>query len=479
MRRVRNIRARNRTLAGLVVFAVLLLGCPTNAQAQTSTQQVSPSFHGPAAGTWITNHYDRRYQFTCRTTQSTDRTWALWTWDDVGAGESSIAVYIPPHEATAAVTYVLTVPDTDRSSDQRIRIDVNQSEHRDRWVTLHRLRHGAGRIQLRLGDANTSAGGPLDWCWWGGHHSIGAADARLASAAREIVWVSSGDSYSSGTEGEGDCRRTDTSYGPTARGILQDRGWHIPWHRFEACSGAVAGAYGEDEGYWDSEDRTEYSEIDDDRPGSVYHDDVDVLTMSFGGNDIGFSHIVSRCAFWRSCIGLEQELETRIEELGEAMTDFYVSAIRDRLSSRGRLYLIGYPSLFASSSEWRSWLCETIDKKEGDMLVRAAAKLNEALKAAVDRANNQVAGTRAHYLDLLTLYRTGRLDGSDYDGAADGRHELCATPSDDKEIRRTQRWMNGAVWSRRAPMSFHPNAYGHAATAEALADLIANTFSAD
>lgn len=576
MAKVRTGRFRTIFLAGVAV-AVLSLSLPAVAGAQTSTRQVSPTFHGPQADTWFVNDYVSRYRYTCRTNRSEDQTWALWTWTNVQSGNSSIEVYIPPEEATANVTYILTVP------GQRIRIPVTQADHSGNWVTIHRGPHAAGQIQLRLGDANTTASGDYDWCRWGGHHSIGAADARLISDpggavparvtnigfrqsewgpllhwkplagvqsyhidAREspvdksyvrrdigctvefgecgylfledrippqdfreakqfrvratnesgngpwsswieveaypqqVVWVSSGDSYSSGTEGLPDCRRTNTSYGPTARNIL-DRNWDIPLHRFEACFGTVAGVYGEDQGIWSGADTTEYQEIDDDRESSVFHDEVGVLVMSFGGNDIGFSDVLKGCVFL-GCRVSDAELKMRVQELGDAMTDFYVRIMRNRLSTRGRLYVVGYPSIAAPPDEWASgpFGCNFLSRSDGTILERMARELNDALKRAVEQANSQFSGTRAYYLDTLTLYRTGRLNGRDYDGEANGKHELCGTPPAEKELRENHRWMNGLVlrglWRTWASQSFHPNEHGHSATARALADLIADTF---
>lgn len=167
-------------LTVLTAVAVLSFGLPTIASAQQITREVSPTFHGPASGTWFVNHYDSRYRYTCRTHLSDDETWALWTWNNVEAGDSRIEVYIPREEATANVTYILTMP----SAGER-RITVNQAAHKGQWHTLHQASHAAGRIQLRLGDANTSSSGPNNWCAWGGHHSIGAAEARLTTTVQD------------------------------------------------------------------------------------------------------------------------------------------------------------------------------------------------------------------------------------------------------------------------------------------------------
>ena len=304
-----------------------------------------------------------------------------------------------------------------------------------------------------------------------------------------IVWVSSGDSYSAGTEAQSECRRTLSSYGPTAVRILRRDGWNI-LENFEACFGAVAGVYGEEEGIWDSSDTTEYSEIIADKRQRVFTERVDVMVMTFGGNDIGYDDILEGCVKLPICLLSEDKLNRRVRGLGAAMKDFYADIVTTRLSARGKLYVIGYPSLFAPTAEWGGIAlpfgktlnlpCNFVIHRDGAMLKRAAKLLNDELKEAVSIANMQVRGTRIYYLDTLTLYRTGKLRGIDYDGEANGKHELCGTPPDDNELRQTHRWMNGVVargaWTTWDTESFHPNQFGHMATAKALSDLIIATF---
>ena len=129
-----------------------------------------------------------------------------------------------------------------------------------------------------------------------------------------LKWHSSGDSYSSGTGAEPyyddsfGCKRSDKAYGHVASGLLRERGWRIgsDWgdeeitHSgigFSACSGHHVEEFF-------------FTHFHD----GVYHDSlsigraVDVMTMSMGGNDIGFDTLleeIADCALpsWRILFG--------------------------------------------------------------------------------------------------------------------------------------------------------------------------------
>ena len=116
--------------------------------------------------------------------------------------------------------------------------------------------------------------------------------------------------------------------------------------------------------------------------------EVDVLVMSFGGNDIGFADVLGDCVIvptdWRDppgcgvsveelkgridallnptkndCSGLRYRLESddRYEcslEIGGrrgSIIDFYQDLVERRLTERGKLYVVGFPQLFAPVNE--------------------------------------------------------------------------------------------------------------------------------
>ena len=323
-----------------------------------------------------------------------------------------------------------------------------------------------------------------------------------------ISWQSAGDSYSSGTgipNTTGACWHSSDAYGPAAARIVRARGWRIDSETFTACHGhLVEDFFNERQGSGD---------------GSLWDwgrrqggpERVDVLTMSFGGNDIGFGDVMRDCVVgpdnvvegliaalplgltflsWLSgCDVPEDELKSRIDALLDpprrnctgtrvertdsydcdldigsrrgSIIDLYYDIVQDRLTENGHLYVIGYPQLFAPIHEGRWYqkgYCAGVIRTDVEELNRVARYFDQKLQDAVHRAN-EVLGDRVRYLSLRHLYRAGK-------------HELCGTNED---------WINGITFSKfqqsRNPLnqfreSFHPNYHGHHNTATKLAELI-------
>ena len=289
-----------------------------------------------------------------------------------------------------------------------------------------------------------------------------------------VSWLSTGDSYSSG-EGvfgnEGACAQSESAWGPAAAGLT---GWEVTPKGFTACTGHLVEDFfnpREDGG----QSLYEWGVIKQGVP-----ERVDVMTMSFGGNDIGFPDVMAECLLPDSWIGLapvvlgcevsELEIQQRIDALMEptlnigstvgigSYVDFLVKVARDHLTPRGRLVLAGYPQLFAPTAEWPVWsyvqcFGTGITRGDADKLGRLAVYFDAKLKSAVSQANQQLGTDRIIYLSTRDLYR-------------DGSHELCGTGAD---------WLNGITTTRgegstfRWQGSFHPNVNGHANTGQAAA----------
>ena len=339
----------------------------------------------------------------------------------------------------------------------------------------------------------------------------------LVDRYESISWQSAGDSYSSGqglSERHGPCARSRLAYGPEAVRELRARGWDIGPVTFTACSGSVTEQYFNS---WSTPWGPSVPETiaicggntlcllalprGTHTIGSQWRqgldqggpERVDIIVMSFGGNDVGFEGVITECVILvlpPGCVISEQEVKSRIDNLVDppaaclgpryelsgspryecdldlgtsrgSIVDFYESIVTDRLTSRGKLFVVGYPRLFAPVDEWprvAKRVCQWILRGDTEQLGRSAEYLDEKLRDAVDMANSRLgAADRIHYLDLLSFYR-------------DNKAELCGTNHD---------WLDGL----RAPpdttcCSFHPNATGHYKTATKLADLIAQEWPA-
>jgi len=147
-----------------------------------------------------------------------------------------------------------------------------------------------------------------------------------------------------------------------------------------------------------------------------------------------------------------------------SIIDFYFDIVTKRLTENGRLYIVGYPRLFAPVEQWPAWAkiaCQGVTRGDTEKLDRLSEHLNLKLREAVDRANWALGGSRVLYTDRLALYK-------------DGNHELCGTNDD---------WLNGIAFDRgdglglRQETGFHPNAGGHLAVADELISQVTATFT--
>lgn len=309
----------------------------------------------------------------------------------------------------------------------------------------------------------------------------------LGSARRppigSVRWLSTGDSYSSGEGiagtgvGNDRCAQSDEAFGPLAADVLRfSRRWSIQPEAFTACTGAVVTDFyrGRGRSLWDwTKDQVQGSEAD-----------FRVITMSFGGNDIGFADVVRDCVAlpddWGDLLDdgvLGDRCDRDLDEISDAIraladegrfepigpgnsparnqtgsiSDFFELVASNHLTRDGVLTVVGYPRLFTPSEDWGAWRgdrCELIDSEDADHLGELAEELDDVLEEAVEQADPQAGQIR--YISRVELFDDG------------GRsHSLCT---------RLSEWLNGvtlgiADGSGRMEHSFHPNELGHRATA--------------
>jgi lysophospholipase L1-like esterase len=225
-----------------------------------------------------------------------------------------------------------------------------------------------------------------------------------ASAATGIRYVALGDSYSSGTgtgqydSASGSCNRSSLAY-PS----LWSSAHRVAAFSFVACSGATT----------DDVLRTQVSALTA---------STTLVTVSVGGNDVGFGDVVTTCTIGgdQDCANAVQKAETAVRNTLPAKLNRTYAAIRHAAPS-AKVVVIGYPRLFATGICWLS-----------------AAK-RTTLNSAADLLATTISGraAAAHF-----TFVDGR--------AAFAGHGICAgTP-----------WINGVTWP--VSDSYHPNRAGHA-----------------
>lgn len=233
--------------------------------------------------------------------------------------------------------------------------------------------------------------------------------APAVATAQPGGYVALGDSYSSGL-GTGSyslgsaCKRGTLAYPYLYSGTATG---------FVACSG---------------------SDVDDVRatqlPATA---GAQLVTMTVGGNDIGFSDVVTRCTAFTSNATCTNAVNAAVARIPAMRADL-VALLREirANASNATIVLLGYPHLYATGST-----CGFGQPNQAKRVAmfNGGQLLNDALKGAV--ADTGDAGTR--WVDVR---------------AAFAGHDICASSS--------QRWINGLVLFNPAE-SYHPNRAGHSA----------------
>ncbi len=289
----------------------------------------------------------------------------------------------------------------------------------------------------------------------------GLAPASPHTGPVSLRWLAVGDSYSSGeglTDVEGRCAMSPSAYGPLVSSASA-RDWSVDHFVFAACTGAVTAD-------WDTQ-------LDDWKGhGLGGGEGPNLITATFGGNDIGFADTLLDCIgfddgvellenpseidfesatealFGRGCDISEEEVQSRIDKLRATLESLYES-MSDVVGPDGAVFVLGYPAPVADPRQWEGGRCDGISRRDGEMLLRAASRLNEVIRQATEiRANVWFVGVAEDFEGH------GRCSGDEWIfGLAD------SLDTDNK--------VAGVPLAETA-RPFHPNEAGHRAIAAAL-----------
>jgi len=231
-----------------------------------------------------------------------------------------------------------------------------------------------------------------------------SATAVQAQSGR-VDYVALGDSYSSGT-GAGDyfdqeCLRSDLAYPRLlANGIGADL-------TFAACSGATG------------------SDLLLEQLTSL-DEGTDLVTVTIGGNDIGWAEAVKACITpFARCLDDIEAAEERIRTELPGLLDGVYGAISDR-APEASVYVLGYPKLFNELDE-----CDAF----GQTSLSEQRRMNQAADLLADTIAGAAYSHGFTYVDVREAF---------------AHHAVC----DDVAY----------VHGLRHPFveSYHPNALGHA-----------------
>jgi lysophospholipase L1-like esterase len=243
---------------------------------------------------------------------------------------------------------------------------------------------------------------------------LGLTLAGTASAAAQPGYVALGDSYASGvgtrTYFDTTCDRSVYAYSELLASRL---GLAL---NFQACSGAKT------------------ADVLNKQVGAL-STSTKYVTISVGGNDIGFSGVIEKCALpFYNCTSDIDKAEALITSTLPGALDNVYTQIHNR-APNAKVVVVGYPHLF--------------NGEECNLLARLSPTEQGQLNAGADQLDNAIkARAVAHGFTF-----------SDVRSAFTG-HAVC----DNVE------WLNGL--SNPTTESYHPNRDGHVAFANLLQPLL-------
>ena len=295
-------------------------------------------------------------------------------------------------------------------------------------------------------------------------------------------WLALGDSYSAGVGGapapsddrpaNAACRtHVAASYAGQAEAKAEAAGHQIVF-QFAACMDATtADILRQSQGGTDQQAQVDY--VNAIKP--------DIVTMTIGGNDIGFPTIARKCVLSNvipllGCPVDSDKMTLADRRKGERkswdglydrLVDTYV-ATRKAQPASGHLYVLSYPVPFAKNTDWDLLSlarddCFGFSSKQTRLANAMSVRLGDTIYKAAQEANRKVGNV--HFVDWRPEVTTESLNGRKQRVAYDSAG-LCSRK------KAADRTMNGLlllpVGGYDVHDSFHPTRKGYAKGAKRL-----------
>lgn len=307
---------------------------------------------------------------------------------------------------------------------------------------------------------------------------------------RPISWLAAGDSYSSG-EGL-----------PHNDGSQCQRATGVPPATSEAYS-EVAAPLARSEGYQFSNGSPDMVACSGATTSDLFPDQVpslsrwDLITFTFGGDDVHFSSVIEQCLHLDSSVvdalnWLEpvaswlddaipgcpsnSSLRASVAAFAPVYRSFLLSVANHAVTPGGNIVVLGYPELIEAPKFWPTFnqalgLCEGVTEGEANELRGLAGDLNATIGEAVAQIDEEPATKRnavhVTFLDVNTGQPSSPSQISDgdpnlFEPNVGPRHNLCAA----------KEWLNGITHIDHGLGSFHPNQEGQDAEGHLLAEVL-------
>jgi hypothetical protein len=306
------------------------------------------------------------------------------------------------------------------------------------------------------------------------------AGASSPSAPKAITWLAAGDSYASGqglthttepcADGTGK-NGLSTTWAVAAAATLRSQGVALAKSSPDlvACTGDISDQFFHTDGGKNGEPQW--------KPSMGRYD---LVTFSFGGDDINFSNIVAHCEEF-GCPS-DQSVRTLIATMAkygvsihgthtQPYHSFLQSVATKAVEPGGNIVVMGYPELVEDVGLWSAGrtTCAGMSAGEVQRLRGWAGDLNATIGSAVATVNALPAAQRngVHLTFVNPVSGGGAISGSDpnlFEPSSGTRHELCSTPGPS--------WLNGESDLHLESRSFHPNQGGETAMGALAAEVV-------
>jgi hypothetical protein len=308
------------------------------------------------------------------------------------------------------------------------------------------------------------------------------AGGASAASAHAITWLAAGDSYASGqglthttepcADGTGK-NGLSTTWAIAAADTLSSQGMHLAENSPDlvACTGDISDQFFHADGAKHGAPQW--------TPSMKRYD---LVSFSFGGDDINFPNIVTHCeefgcpsdASVRTLISTMATYGVAIDGTHTAPYHTFLQNVANMaVVHGGNIVVMGYPELVEDVGLWSAGrtTCAGMSAGEVQRLRGWAGDLNATIGSAVDTVN-ALPGSERNDVHLTFI---NPVSGSSSDGisasdpnlfepSSGARHELCSTPGPS--------WMNGLSDLHIMSRSFHPNQAGETAMGALAAEVI-------
>lgn len=179
-------------------------------------------------------------------------------------------------------------------------------------------------------------------------------------------------------------------------------------------------------------------------------DSVSLMSLTIGGNDVGFADVIFSCLFEPRCERgpRAKSVDRDIRELGRLLTDLYADIAE--VAPNAEVFVMGYPDFFPPKPRGRTVL--NLDKHELTWLRSVGAQLNSVIAKAVDKRVKS-GDLKFHYVNVFQTF-----DGHEACGPNEWVHCIVSDDSHD--------------FLDSFHESFHPNALGHGVLARCLHEAV-------